>query len=213
MQWVELLGPHGIGKSTLVKRVRKRPGMTRFRIKNDVVTPLIEGWDLNRPTTWKQLAHWRPFLEVVESLYRKSKDDARPDTKRRRNLCRTALRMSMVQAAPGNEVTPRDILGAEGMRLSFVLKDPDEIRRYFQTMPLSIGVIMLEASFDEIVKRNSSRAPARPDFGALTKQGMRACAIAAEEFAKRRPVLRLDTMRPIEESLESILKFVQETKQ
>src|SRR3990172_1176189 len=61
MRWVEIMGPHGIGKTTLVKRIRKRPGMARLRIKNEVVAPFIEGKNFNRPTTWGFANDWRRF--------------------------------------------------------------------------------------------------------------------------------------------------------
>lgn len=208
MRWIEIMGPHGIGKTYLVKRIRKRPGMARFRIKNEVVAPFIEGLDFNRPTTWKRLAHWQPFLEEIESLYKRSTPNAQADVKRRRNVCRSLVRMSMVQAAPGDEVTPRDIIGSEGMRLSFVLKNPSEVRSYFRAMPVSVGVVMLEADLDVIRARNKHRAPAVPDFGAFAERGIEACKIAEEELAKRTPVLRLDATRLLEENIQAILEFI-----
>ena len=212
MRWVEIMGPHGIGKTTLVKRIRKRPGMARLRIKNEVVAPFIEGKNFNRPTTWGFANDWRPFLEVVESLYRESTGGSNPpDLKRRRNLCRSIFRMSMVQKAAGVEITPRDIIGSEGMRLSFVLRDPSRIASYFQTMPVSVGVIMLEADLDTIVRRNRERSHKVEDFGEFAKQGVRACTIAAEVLAQRTRLLRIDATRPVDEITDAIYAFCRES--
>ena len=203
MLWVELIGPHGVGKTTLVKELRKRPG-NKFRLKNKMVRPLIEGWDLNHPTTWKQLAQWQPFLEVVESLYRQSP----PNGKRRQSLCRGLLRAAIIDGAESDEIKHQDQLGSEGMRLSFVLRKPSLIRDYFRTMPVSMGVIILEADAALIAQRNKARAPDFPDFSAWVAEGVRTCARAAEEFGKRTNVLHLDAACPLEENVDAVLGWV-----
>jgi hypothetical protein len=118
--------------------------------------------------------------------------------------------MSMVQKAAGDTITPRDIIGSEGMRLSFVLRDPNKIDRYFQTMPVSVGVVILEADLDTIVKRNKERSPKVADFGAFAERGMRACAIAADVLARRTRVLHLNVTQSVDENVEAILKFCRE---
>ena len=201
------MGPHGIGKTTLVKALRKRPG-AKFRLKNRMVTPLIAGWDINHPTTWKQLAQWQPFLEVVESLYQQPTTKPKPDGKRRHSLCRALLRAAIIDGAESEEVKIQDQLGSEGMRLSFILRNPSLIRDYFRTMPVSMGVIILEADAALIAQRNKARAPDFPDFSAWVAEGVRTCARAAEEFGKRTNVLHLDAACPLEENVDAVLGWV-----
>mgnify|MGYP001612908446 CR=1 FL=1 len=100
-----------------------------------------------------------------------------------------------------------DFIGSEGMRLSFLLRDPNSIRSYFQAMPVSLGVVVLEADLAVIAERNKSRAPYASDFGVLAEKGMQACSLAASVLAERTCVLRLDAARPIDENVRAIVAF------
>jgi energy-coupling factor transporter ATP-binding protein EcfA2 len=208
MQWVELMGPHGVGKTTLRTRLSKYYSHTaadRVSIRTPDVKPLIVGWDYNRPSTWKKLAHWREFLVVVEQLYKLQGRSV--DVKRRHNFCMTMMRMELIRSAspPGPEVW--DQIGSEGMRLGLLLFDPKRIGSYFKTMPVSLGVVILEAKPHVIVERNRGRVPYRPNFSMYAERCTHICSIAAEVLPKRTRVLHLDAEHPVVDNVAAIAKF------
>lgn len=206
MQWVELMGPHGIGKTTINHHLRKFMVQSKHPVRGRDLRHLVDGWDFNRPTTWP-LPQWCEFLEIIEELYHKSVDSKRPDFKRRRNLCRTVMRMSVIDKLDVDWLGFMDLLGSEGMRLSYQLKNPSNIADYFKTMPVSFGVVVLEADIDVIKKRNKARVNKAPNFGALAERGIEACSIAANVLADRTKVLRLDAAQPIDDTARAIAAF------
>ena len=204
MQWLEIMGPHGIGKTTLRKHVRLYTRQPKHPVRNTDLVSLVDGWNFNRPTTWDALSDWHGFLKSVERLYKGG--NSRPDTKRRRNFCKAMMRMHIISKSEFAGAEVWDLIGSEGMILSYTLKNFDNIRWYFETMPISLGVVILEADPEVIIERNKNRDP-KIDFGELADSGIRACSLAASLLAKRTRVLRLDAMQHIEDNVKAIAEF------
>lgn len=210
MQWVELMGPQGIGKTTLRRHLLSLCSTARDNrpaVRNKDLRPLIEGWDYNRPSTWSALSRWGEFLEVVEGLYRESSNDEHPDRKRRRNFCTAVLRMSVIQDSQCVGAEVWDLLGSEGMRLSYLLRHPKRIQRYFETMPLSLGVVLLEADASVVVQRNRARVPSAPNFERWAVSGAAACAVAAEVLTDRCAFMRLNATGSVVDNAQTIARF------
>ena len=208
MQWLELMGPQGIGKTTLRRQLRLFTKQRKLPVGNKDIYPLIEGLDFNRPTTWGIAPQWDEFFCVVARLYLYGAGLDLADSRRRRSFCKSMMYMSMVHEAKDIGISVLDLIGSEGMRFSYMLKDVNNIRSYFQTMPVSeLGVVVLEAPLSVIVNRNEMRMPRVDDFSMWAEKGTQVCALAASVLAERTRVLRLDATRSVDENVRTIAEF------
>jgi hypothetical protein len=206
MEWVELIGPHGVGKTSIRKGLRRFCPPRAPALERANLNQAVYGINYTRPTLWNVPKRWRPLLGCVEKLYG-TIPDIEAYRLRQRRFCKGVFRMVAIDTDPRPACEVREIIGCEGMRLSFSLPKPMEIRSYFEAMPVSIGVVVLYADVDTIVQRNQDRPRHRGDFGRFAELGAVICELAAEILAKRTRVLHLDATQPIEASVQRIVEF------
>ena len=143
MDWLDLCGAPGSGKSTI-----------SYPIWQDKSV----GWDGRLPP-----AYWKPFLDELTNLMVLVRDhDSFPAVVRMND--RSAKKMSTVERMVAPVDKPvfiqtglvQRILGF-GWRLVDLKRDPYLIARALWLMPVSVGVAFLEASVEEITRRNKMR--------------------------------------------------------
>ncbi len=143
MRFVDLCGAPGSGKSTI-----------SYPIWQDKSV----GWDGKLPP-----AYWKPFLDEVTNLMRLVRDHESFVAVVRMND-RSAKKMSTVERmmAPPDKPTfiqtglLQRILGF-GWRLNDLKRDINLIRRSLWLMPVSVGVVFLEADDQTVLARNKAR--------------------------------------------------------
>ncbi len=146
MRWLDVAGPPGCGKSTLCYPVWGDKSVT---------------WDGQLPP-----AHWRPFVDEITALCMAVEDHPSFEAVLRMND-RSAKKMATVERMkpPLEKDAPKTftqtglvqrILGF-GWRLADLGRDVNLIRRALWLMPVSVGVVFLEADDETIFARNEAR--------------------------------------------------------
>lgn len=214
MRWLDVAGPPGSGKSSLC-----------YPIWGDRSV----GWDGQLPA-----AYWRPFIDEITSLCNLVSDHPSIEAVIRMND-RSAKKMSTVErmsesiCAAGQ--TPdqtwgkvhsnsifvqtglvQRILGF-GWRLNEMGRDINLIRPALWRMPVSVGVVFLEADLETLLARNRNRetnpATAHENRSAQVPH-MLACIPLAKEVLKQRgiPILELDVQnQSIDAARDELLDF------
>jgi hypothetical protein len=151
MRWADIAGPPGSGKSTIA-----------YPVWGDRSV----GWDGKPPP-----AYWRPFLDEITNLCGLVSDHPSLAAVLRMNE-RSIKKMATVERMPVTpprswmlELAPwcfvqtglvQRILGF-GWRLQDMGRDINLIRTALWRMPVSVGVVFLEASLECILARNRAR--------------------------------------------------------
>lgn len=187
MRSIDLFGPPGVGKSTLV---------------DDLWPPrCIENDGKGYPDDW------RKFVGCVRLLLDHVRDHpsfAACNSMTSRSLAKMATVYRMRDA---DRVYIQTGLAQRGLGIGWRLKDQERIAEYFELMPVSLGVIMLTADVETIQRRNVERGKDRSHMVPLMVRPMQ---IAADVLKARGvPFLELDTRNPVAENVERILAFSQ----
>lgn len=196
MRFCDVAGPPGSGKSSLC-----------YPIWGDKSV----GWDGGPPP-----ASWRIFLDEITALCHIVKDHPSFQAVIRMND-RSAKKMATVSRMQRDDTFIQTgfmqrILGF-GWRLHHMNRDINLIRRALWTMPVSVGVVFLEADLETILQRNRNReldpATAHENRGFQVPHMLPAIALAKEVMHERGiPVLELDVQhQPIEAAREQLLVF------
>ena len=143
MNWLDVAGPPGCGKSTLCYPIWGDKSVT---------------WDGKPPP-----AQWGPFLDEVASLFGLVQDHPSFQAVLRMND-RSIKKMATVARIPDEFNYPtfvqtgfvQRILGF-GWRLQDMGCDINLIRRALWLMPVSVGVAFLDADLETILARNKAR--------------------------------------------------------
>jgi hypothetical protein len=196
MKWLDVAGPPGSGKSSLC-----------YPLWGDKSV----GWDGKLPP-----ASWRIFLDEITALCHLV-DDHPSFTAVVRMNDRSAKKMATVSRMQRDDVfiqtgLVQRILGF-GWRLHHLGRDINLIRRALWCMPVSLGVVFLEADLETILQRNRNReknpATAHENRSFQVPHMLPAIKIAKEVMYERAvPVLELDVQhQSIDEARAQLLAF------
>jgi hypothetical protein len=211
MNFLDVAGPPGAGKSTLCNPICHEHSIT---------------WDGKLPP-----AYWRPFLDEMTALFGLIRGHWSFVPAVRMNN-RSARKMATVERMLDVRVTVKwddktTVHNAApyiqtglvqrglgfGWRLNQMGADVNLIRPYFWRMPVSIGVVFLEADDETVIARNKARrnvaATAHEDRSFMVPLMREPIRIAKEVLRERGiPVLELDVQhQPIEAAREQLLAF------
>lgn len=183
MRWVDVAGPPGVGKSTLM---------------DDLWPPRCITWDEKPyPDDWKE------FIEVTNELLNKIRKH--PSISACKSMIERAFRkISTVSRMKKKKVYIQTGLFQRGLGIGWRLKDPEDIAPYFEAMPVSIGAVSLFADIETVKKRNVERGK---DRSYMVEPMERPRQIAVEILSRRTPFIELDTTRPIDDSRADLLAF------
>lgn len=183
MRWIDLAGPPGVGKSTLV---------------DGLWPPRCIEWDKEPYPN-----EWAGFMKVTNKLMKKI--NHHPSAGACYSMIQRSFRkMSTIFRMNDNRVYIQTGLIQRGLGLGWRLEDQEDIREYFEVMPISLGAIILSAPVDVIQKRNVDRNKDRSYMVSLMERPRQ---IAIEVLRDRLPLMELDTTRPIDENITRILCF------
>lgn len=196
MKWLDVAAPPGAGKSTLC-----------YPIWGDRSV----GWDGKLPP-----AHWREFIDEITRLMGLIK--AHPSfTAVVRMNDRSAKKMATVERMKHDGVfiqtgLVQRILGF-GWRLADMKRDINEIRPSLWLMPVSVGVVFLEADLETILQRNREREnnPATAhENRSFQVPLMRPAIRIAKDVLKERgiPICEIDVQnQPIDQARRQLIDF------
>ena len=183
MRWVDVAGPPGVGKSTLM---------------DDLWPPRCITWD-DKPYP----EEWKEFLTVTYDLLHTIRKH--PSISPCRSMIERAfMKIATVSRMKGKKIYIQTGLFQRGLGIGWRLKDPEDIAPYFETMPVSIGAVSLFADIETVKKRNVQRGK---DRSYMVEPMERPRQIAVEILRGRIPLIELDTTRPIDESKADLLAF------
>lgn len=183
MRWIDVAGPPGVGKSTLT---------------DELWPPRCIEWD-EKPYP----KEWDEFLGVTERLLRKIK--GHPSINACRSMTQRSFRkMATISRVQDDRIYIQTGLVQRGLGIGWRLDDPEDIREYFEVMPLSIGVVVLTAPIEIVQRRNVERGKDRSFMVPLMERSKQ---IAIEVLNKRIPLVELDTTRPVHESKANLSTF------
>jgi hypothetical protein len=208
MHWLDIAGPPGAGKSTLCNTICHEHSIQ---------------WDGKLPP-----AYWRPFLDEMTALFGLIRGHWSFVPAVRMNN-RSARKMATVERMAGQIVPPNDLTEGRsvpyiqtglvqrglgfGWRLNQMGADINLIRPFFWRMPVSIGVVFLEADDETVIARNKARlkvaATAHEDRSFMVPLMREPIRIAKEVLRERGiPILELDVQhQPIDAARERLLAF------
>lgn len=209
MNWLDIAGPPGAGKSTLCNPICHEHSIT---------------WDGKLPP-----AYWRPFLDEMTALFGLIRGHWSfiPAVRMNNRSVRKMATVERMAAPPGiweirgfAELADSYIqtglvqrgLGF-GWRLNQMGADVNLIRPFFWRMPVSIGVVFLEADDETVMARNRARkdvaATAHEDRSFMVPLMREPIRIAKEVLRERGiPILELDVQHnPAEYAREWLLTF------
>ncbi len=205
MNWLDVCGSPGIGKSTLCDPIW---GPHDIPIENRLPP-----------------ASWEPFLDEITRLFlliRRHWSIVPAIRMNRRSMRKmaTVVRTYMITGAPpkyGPYIQTGFVqrgLGF-GWRMAQMEIDPDELRPYFELMPVSLGVAVLYADEETAIERNRAREKVKKtahenrDFMVPLMEKPKELAI--DVLRKRGvPVIEIDTRKPVEESRKELIGFANE---
>lgn len=207
MNWLDIAGPPGAGKSTLCNAICHEHSIT---------------WDGKLPP-----AYWRPFLDEMTALFGLIRGHwsftpaVRMNNRSVRKMATVERMLKVGGTVDGDGNVSLHVatyiqtglvqrgLGF-GWRLNQMGADVNLIRPFFWRMPVSIGVVFLEADDETVIRRNKERlevaATAHEDRSFMVPLMREPIRIAKEVLRERGiPVLELDVQHQSEDDARAKL--------
>lgn len=185
MRWLDVAGVPGAGKSTIVKAWWPDRCISHYGAKIP--------------------AAWESFIRVAEDLLSQIPDRAQRETRTR--LCRRGfLRAAAAATDPRTEIYIQTGLVQRGFSICARLDNAEAIERYYNAMPVSLGVVMIELPEDEAVRRNIERGADRSKLIRPVARVQR--EVTAVLLARGVPLLVLDGMQPVKVNRAAIWEFL-----
>lgn len=186
MNWLDIAGPPGAGKSTLCNPICHEHSIT---------------WDGRLPP-----AYWRPFLDEMTALFGLIRGHwsfvpaVRMNNRSARKMATVERMGERIDWEPSTTYIQTGLVQRGlgfGWRLNQAGADVNLIRPFFWRMPVSIGVVFLEADDETVMARNRARkvvaATAHEDRSFMVPLMREPIRIAKEVLRERGiPVLELD---------------------
>jgi gluconate kinase len=114
--------------------------------------------------------------------------------------------MATVHRTQSGRVYTQTGFAQRGLGIGWRLENSEDIRPYFELMPVSLGVVFLTGEVAEIQRRNVARGKDRSHMVPLMVEPQ---CIAIETLRKRGVfVCEIDVMKPIEQSKAELAEFV-----
>jgi hypothetical protein len=184
MQWIDVAGVPGSGKSTLV----------------DAMWPprCIPAHGARPP------AGWVGFFACVDRLLRSIRKH--PSFAACESMIeRSFAKMASVHASPSDKVYIQTGFVQRGLGIGWRMRDKAGLVEYYEKMPVSLGVVLLTADVETVIRRNIERGKDRSHMVPLMEEPLR---IARETLSARGVgLLDLDTRNPVQENVERIFDF------
>lgn len=119
---------------------------------------------------------------------------------------RSFAKMAAVARMDGEGPYIQTGFAQRGLGIGWRLQTPDEVAEYYELMPVSLGVVLLQADVETVQRRNVERGKDRSFMVPLMQRPLE----VAEVVLRRRkvPLLILDTGRPVEQTKEELWGFV-----
>ncbi len=197
MQWIDTFGFPAVGKSTIVDTICHPHSVPWQSVK-------LYPWGAGDGQTPEA---WTPFFHEVNRLLEEVKDH--PSFGACLGMVNRSLKkMAAVHAKDDERVYIQTGFAQRGLGFGWRLDDPEQIRRYYELMPTSLGVVSLWAPPELVEERNRQRERQGENRAHMVKPMIRPREIALEVLKKRAvPLLELDTRRDPAELRKQVLEF------
>ena len=200
MRWIDVTGCPGSGKSALC---------------DPLWAPHAIHWTgdgLGVP------AEWDDFLEVCDSLLKELEDH--PTFHLLTGMTKRSLRkMATVYRMPDDgPIYIQTGLAQRGLGFGWRLEErgrTEMLRKFYQLMPVSLGVALVNCPVDAAIIRNQQREykaeTAHENREHMVPLMQRPIQIMLEElYARDVPVAQIDATKPLEEARRDLLRFAAE---
>ena len=201
MNWIDVFGPPGVGKSTLC---------------DELWPPKAINWgseDIAFPQGWEE--YLALVIDLLKSLEGHSTYEALEGM-----TIRSVRKMAGVMQMEKEGVYMQTGLAQRGLGFGWRMEDPEDIRAYYEAMPVSLGCVSLHAPPDVLKSRNKAREfvkeTAHENRAYMIEPMSRPQEIAVEVLGKRCPLLQINTTQPDARSQllafrDSLTQTVQQT--